>query len=61
VPVDRDEAAWLVDWEGKLLKMVVTQSRNISGMLMSCDAGCHPGWPDKESPLSGYIFRIDFI
>ena len=31
------------------------------GVLISCDAGCHPGWRDKESPSSGYIFRIDFI
>jgi len=32
VPTNRDEAAWLVDWEGKLLKTVMTQSRNTSGM-----------------------------
>jgi hypothetical protein len=32
VPKDRDEAAWLVDWNGKLLKTVMTQSRNTSGM-----------------------------
>ena len=31
------------------------------GALISCDAGCHPGWPDKDSPSSGYVFRIDFI
>ena len=29
---DLDEAAWLVDWNGKLLKTVKTQSRNTSGM-----------------------------
>jgi hypothetical protein len=34
---------------------------NHDGVLISCDAGCHPGWPDKESPSSGYIFRIDFV
>jgi hypothetical protein len=32
VPANRDEAAWLVDWNGKLLKTIVTQSRNTSGM-----------------------------
>jgi hypothetical protein len=30
VPIDRDETAWLVDGGGKLLKTVVTQSRNTS-------------------------------
>src|SRR5262245_47285688 len=29
---DRDEMAWLVDWNGKLLKTVKTHSRNTSGM-----------------------------
>ena len=30
LPVDKDpdEAAWLVDWNGKLLKTVLTHSRN---------------------------------
>ncbi len=32
VPTDRNEAAWLVDWNGKLLKTVITESRNTSGM-----------------------------
>ncbi len=32
VPTDRNEAAWLVDWSGKLLKTVITESRNTSGM-----------------------------
>ena len=32
VPSDRTEAAWLVDWQGKLLKTVMTASRNTSGM-----------------------------
>jgi hypothetical protein len=34
LPVDKDpdEAAWLVDWNGKLLKTVLTHSRNTSGM-----------------------------
>jgi hypothetical protein len=29
---DRSEKVWLVDWQGKVLKTVVTQSRNTSGM-----------------------------
>jgi hypothetical protein len=31
-PEDLREAAWLVDWNGKLLKTVLTNSRNASGM-----------------------------
>lgn len=31
-PSDLREAAWLVDWNGKLLKTVLTNSRNCSGM-----------------------------
>jgi hypothetical protein len=31
---DLREAAWLVDWNGKLLKTVMTQSRNTSGMAV---------------------------
>ncbi len=34
---------------------------NHDGVLISCDAGVHPGWQDKNSPSSGYIFRIDLI
>ena len=33
---------------------------NHNGALISCDAGMHPGWPDHDSPSSGYIFRIDY-
>lgn len=29
------------------------------GVLYSCDAGIHPGWPNRDSPSAGYIFRID--
>lgn len=32
-----------------------------NGALISCDAGIHPGWPNNDSPTSGWIFRIDFI
>ena len=31
------------------------------GALISCDAGVHPGWKDRDSPASGAIFRIDFV
>src|SRR6201986_4034312 len=31
VPADRKEAAWLVDWQGKLLKKVLNGSRNTRG------------------------------
>jgi len=31
------------------------------GVLYSCDAGIHPGWPENQSPTHGYIFRIDFL
>jgi len=29
------------------------------GALISCDAGIHPGWPNNDSPTTGWIFRID--
>jgi len=32
-----------------------------NGTLISCDAGIHPGWPNNDSPTSGWIFRIDFV
>jgi hypothetical protein len=32
-----------------------------NGQLISCDAGNHPGWKEKESPTSGWIFRIDLV
>jgi hypothetical protein len=31
------------------------------GVLYSCDAGIHPGWPVNDSPFSGQVFRIDFL
>lgn len=31
------------------------------GALISCDAGIHPGWPNNDSPTTGWIFRIDLI
>jgi len=33
-PDSLTEAAWLVDWNGKLLKTVTTPSRNTSGMAV---------------------------
>src|SRR5438477_10101346 len=33
-PKSLEECAWLVDWSGKLLKTVVTPSRNTSGMAV---------------------------
>ena len=32
-----------------------------NGALISCDAGIHPGWPNNDSPTSGWIFRIDLV
>jgi len=31
------------------------------GALISCDAGIHPGWPNYDSPTTGWIFRIDIV
>ena len=31
------------------------------GVLYSCDAGIHPGWPENKSPTHGDIFRIDLL
>jgi hypothetical protein len=31
------------------------------GAFIGCDAGHHPGWPDKDGPGAGWIFRIDLI
>src|SRR5437763_11910832 len=33
-PKDLSESAWLVDWNGKLLKTIKTPSRNTSGMAV---------------------------
>lgn len=32
-----------------------------NGVLYGCDAGIHPGWPNRQSKSSGAIFRIDFV
>jgi hypothetical protein len=31
------------------------------GAFIGCDAGHHPGWPDKDGPGVGWIFRIELI
>jgi hypothetical protein len=31
------------------------------GRLISCDAGIHPGWPNRDSPTAGWVFQIDFV
>jgi streptogramin lyase len=30
------------------------------GVMYTCDAGIHPGWPENISTAHGYICRIDF-
>ena len=51
---DRDEEAWLVDWNGKLLKTVNTHSRNTSGMAYG--NGCV--WMGANADPYG-IFQVD--
>src|SRR5688572_15781562 len=51
---DRDEVAWLVDWNGKLLKTVHTHSRNTSGMAYG--DGCV--WMGANADPYG-IFQVD--
>lgn len=51
---DPDEAAWLVDWNGKLVKTVMTPSRNTSGMAYG--GGCV--WMGANSEPYG-IFQVD--
>jgi hypothetical protein len=51
---DPDEAAWLVDWNGKLLKTVNTHSRNTSGMAY----GGGYVWMGANADPFG-IFQVD--
>jgi hypothetical protein len=53
-PKDLSEAAWLVDWNGKLLKTVTTQSRNTSGMAV----GGGYVWMCANAPPQG-VFQVD--
>jgi hypothetical protein len=54
VPPDPDEAAWLVDWNGKLIKTVMTQCRNCSGVAYG--NGCV--WMGANAAPLG-IFQVD--
>jgi len=54
VPANRDEDAWLVDWNGKLLKTVSTPCRNCSGTAWG---GGNLWMASNESPRG--IFQID--
>ncbi len=54
VPKDRGEAAWLVDWNGKLLRTVTTKSRNTSGMAFGL--GCV--WMGANTEPEGF-FQTD--
>ena len=53
-PKSLDEAAWLVDWNGKLLKTVITPSRNTSGMAV----GGGYIWMVANAPPEG-VFQVD--
>ncbi|HVV28777.1 MAG TPA: hypothetical protein VHC40_12500 [Rhizomicrobium sp.] len=53
-PTDLHEAAWLVDWNGKLLKTVMTNSRNTSGMAYG--NGCV--WMMANQEPEG-VFQVD--
>jgi hypothetical protein len=51
---DPDEAAWLVDWNGKLIKTVMTKARNTSGIAYG--NGCV--WMGANATPFG-IFQVD--
>ena len=51
---DPDEAAWLVDWNGKLLKTVMTPCRNCSGIAYG---GGHVWMAANADPFG--IFEVD--
>ena len=53
-PKDLNEAAWLMDWNGKLLKTVMAPSRNTSGLAYG--DGCV--WMGANAPPEG-IFQVD--
>ena len=53
-PADLTEHAWLVDWNGKVLKTVATQSRNTSGMAV----GGGFVWMCANEPPEG-VFQVD--
>jgi hypothetical protein len=53
-PKTLTEEAWLVDWNGKLLKTVTTPSRNTSGMAV----GGGYVWMVANAPPEG-VFQVD--
>ncbi len=53
-PKSLTESAWLVDWNGKLLKTVTTPSRNTSGMAV----GGGYVWMVANAPPQG-VFQVD--
>ena len=53
-PKSLTEEAWLVDWDGKLLKTVATPSRNTSGMAV----GGGYVWMVANAPPEG-VFQVD--
>jgi len=53
-PKDLSEKAWLVDWNGKVLKTVTTPSRNTSGMAV----GGGYVWMVANAPPQG-VFQVD--
>jgi hypothetical protein len=53
-PKSLTEAAWLVDWNGKVLKTVNTPSRNTSGMAV----GGGYVWMVANAPPNG-VFQVD--
>jgi hypothetical protein len=53
-PKSLEEAAWLVDWNGKLLKTVMTPSRNTSGLAV----GGGYVWMVANAPPQG-VFQVD--
>jgi streptogramin lyase len=53
-PKDLSETAWLVDWNGKVLKTVTTTSRNTSGMAV----GGGYIWMCANAPPEG-VFQVD--
>src|SRR5579883_1058852 len=53
-PKDLTEHAWLVDWNGKVLKTIATQSRNTSGMAV----GGGYVWMCSNAAPEG-VFQVD--
>src|SRR3954471_14263393 len=53
-PTSLEERAWLVDWNGKVVKTVTTPSRNTSGMAV----GDGYVWMIANAPPQG-VFQVD--